>query len=228
MSTEFMRPTQNKRDETTYGFFKDETFESENTTYKELDNNTFHEFCVNNARYFGGVRRNYNDLKHVIRQAIGYIVVKNHTGDKVFVYKRSKGSDQKLEGNFSIGLGGHIETPDILLIEDTGIIDVAATILESSIRELDEELNGYFDADDVIQCDSNIVGVIIETNKDNVDYIGNDHIGFVVVVTMPEDVGDLEIAEEKYETVGWTSIDQLKSLDQNLFEPWSRLVIEQL
>lgn len=71
-------------------------------------------------------------------QIIPYIVVMNRQG--VFGYCRAKGGEQRLDGKWSVGIGGHVNDGDRVLRGDS--LDVLGTIEMAMYREADEETHG--------------------------------------------------------------------------------------
>lgn len=110
---------------------------------------------------------------------ITYCVV-THNG-KVLSYQRTtKGGEGRLHGQFSIGVGGHIDVQDQLFDPteyDSNEI-VFNHIFDAAFRELKEELS--IDCDDIFAHD--LLGVI--HNKDT--EVNALHIGYVVEVQLTD------------------------------------------
>jgi predicted NUDIX family phosphoesterase len=74
-------------------------------------------------------------------QIIPYLVV---TSDfNVFGYCRAKGGERRLEGQWSVGIGGHINEVDrVMRIDAPDMLDALCTIESAIFREADEETRG--------------------------------------------------------------------------------------
>jgi len=138
------------------------------------------------------------------KQIIPYLIVR-HT-DRLFLFQRSAaGSEARLRGLFSIGVGGHINRSDVV-----GASDLVAAGLR---RELDEELiiHGAWSA--------RLVGVL----NDDTNAVGRVHFGLVHVV----DVESSDVAVREPDTLAGrmaTREDVLAVRDR--METWSRLILE--
>jgi predicted NUDIX family phosphoesterase len=146
------------------------------------------------------------------RQIIPYVVLR--IGEKVVKYTRTpSGGEARLHGKTSIGLGGHIDLSDIVSVGDH--VDLAATINNSSDRELLEELGPVeVEARDWI-------GVLIDNDSD----VGRVHIGLVGLWTLKSaPVGKTEDA------IGEVDVCSLEELEQERgrLEGWSDLVLSHL
>jgi len=82
-------------------------------------------------------------------QFIPYVVVRQ--GSRLLAYVReASGGEDRLHGNFSVGIGGHIDLPDVVVDETTIVekgkevplngIDVASTLTKAAVREISEEI----------------------------------------------------------------------------------------
>jgi predicted NUDIX family phosphoesterase len=74
-------------------------------------------------------------------QIIPYLVI---TSDwNVFGYCRAKGGESRLDGQWSVGIGGHINEVDrVMRIGARDVLDVRRTIEAAIYREADEETRG--------------------------------------------------------------------------------------
>ena len=143
-----------------------------------------------------------NDPKY--KQLVVYVVVEY--GDRFLAYRRNRG-DERLEGMYSIGIGGHVNADDE---EVSGSPE--ELILRAAKREISEEIEiePYGDPE--------IIGFI----NDDSDPVGKVHFGIVlrqtvrepVAVPKSEEIGDLE----------FLSLSQLGKRKQR-FENWSRILI---
>jgi predicted NUDIX family phosphoesterase len=147
------------------------------------------------------------------KQIIPYVVIRR--GKKVLAYLRSKKSGEgRLHNKWSIGIGGHVNP------EDEDKIGVNVTLSNAISRELVEELEWGNAFDHTI---NNIkeFGVIY----DNKDPVGRVHLGYVLIVDIPEEETDYpQPREDTIADCQWFTIEKASKL-QNL-EGWSKLVLE--
>lgn len=153
-------------------------------------------------------------------QIIPYVTLVDKQTKDIFIYKRGKASNEtRLIGEYSLGLGGHIEEePDN---ENT----LKDTIAKGTMRELTEE-----------------VGLTTEDYMDNIVYkyatenfgcihcrdneVGKVHIGLTMFLMI--DKKHITSTEKDVVCNGqWLSIDNIKKLTEAKeisLESWSRLV----
>ena len=146
------------------------------------------------------------DAEHndALRQVIPYMVIMSQEG-KVLTYPRS-GSEGRLHGNWSIGIGGHIEKED-------------GDYETGRIRELEEELN--LKESQIVKSEPQ-PGFIVchETEVDRV------HLGVVYLLTVDRD--DPQLTEEISE-FDWLSHDELMQMSlDNKLEEWSEIAFDRL
>ena len=124
------------------------------------------------------------------RQVIPYVVVT--CGGAVVRYLRgASGSESRLHGRVSIGIGGHVDLADV--IGKANRVDLPATLAAAADRERREELG------EAAVRRSGWVGVLVDGSTE-VDRV---HIGIVAVheVAQPpsagaeEDIGELAMAK---------------------------------
>lgn len=138
---------------------------------------------------------------------IPYIAIK--CGDEYLTYAR-KGTETRLHGSRSLGLGGHIDLADYQ--QDAPIMD---TLRTATKRELVEEVGytGEFEFQDAMLIDD-------ESNE-----VGTVHLGFFAVVEIA-DKAELNFDDEELEDPQWATLEQLASQDQiELYENWSQMAI---
>jgi predicted NUDIX family phosphoesterase len=136
------------------------------------------------------------------RQLIAYAIIT--CDDMVLSYSRAKdATEARLRGQYSIGIGGHIEDED----ED---------YYNGATRELNEELGLYPYLPDPVAM-----------LHDNTSMVEKVHIGIVHVVRLTdEDVKSLTTNEE-LNNMQW--INKNKLIEQiEVYELWSRLCIERI
>ncbi len=138
------------------------------------------------------------------KQIIPYLIVRH--ADRLFLFQRSTaGSEARLRGLFSIGVGGHINRSDVV-----GASDLVAAGLR---RELDEELvipGGWR---------ARLVGVL----NDDSNAVGRVHFGLVHVV----DVDSPDVAVRESETLTGRMASRKDVLAvRDRMETWSHLILE--
>ena len=137
------------------------------------------------------------------KQPIPYIVIRR--GARVFMTRRlSKGTETRLHGLASLGIGGHINPCD-----DT---PAEKPFLAGLYRELDEEV--YMEDK---SGDMTLMGVI---NNDSTD-VGTVHVGFFYLL---DTKGDVSIRETEKLTGEWVEISKLNELAPEM-EGWSQIIV---
>jgi len=139
-----------------------------------------------------------------MKQIIPYLVVRH--GPQLFLFQRTTaGGEARLHGKFSIGVGGHINRPDV-----GGAMDPVAAGLQ---RELEEELciGGSWR--------TRLVGVL----NDDTNAVGQVHFGLVHVV----EVASADIAVRESDTLTGRLADgaELRDLYDRM-ETWSQLILD--
>ena len=116
-------------------FTNSEGFDDSFNGFKSLESINFEERILKN---YGFMTRKFAEIDSDYKQPIAYSLVINPDLKKVFSYQRSKKdknySEKRLQGKFSLGIGGHIEKNDIHL-------ENANPIYDSLLREIKEEIN---------------------------------------------------------------------------------------
>lgn len=153
-----------------------------------------------------GEFRSRTRMEHdpTFKQIIPYLIVRHQ--DRLFLFQRSRaGSEARLHGRYSIGVGGHVNRQDV-----EGSNDAIVTGLE---RELTEELviDGRWRA--------RVVGVL---NDDTVS-VGRFHFGLVHVV----DVDSLAVSvrESGALTGRLARLQEVLNVREQM-ETWSQLILE--
>lgn len=146
-------------------------------------------------------------------QILPYILIKNSNGEYLS-YPRS-GTETRLHGTNSIGVGGHIDITDAGI--DTGALDVLDTIDYAIARELYEELG----------IGDKLAGGVERkfTLIDISDEVGQVHLGLIYELQLP--VGYEPKRTEEIPLFSWLKPHQLKK-DIEIYESWSRILIENL
>ena len=141
-------------------------------------------------------------------QPIVYLVLLNPTG-QVWCYQR-RGGDGRLDGNWSCGVGGHVDAVDA---PSNLSFDPAATLQNALLREAHEEL-GVSAADlSALQ----LRGLIFES----LSAIGRVHVGVLYTARWLHATPPEPRADEKLVGQGFKDLATLA--DDTRFELWSRL-----
>jgi predicted NUDIX family phosphoesterase len=141
------------------------------------------------------------------KQPIAYAIIFNREKQQIFIYKRSKQDknykEKRLQGKWSIGVGGHIEETDTS----------HDPIVESLLREIKEE-----------------IGIDVENPKllgyinDDTNPVGKVHFGMVYIIETSENIipKDPEIEIGQMLTIG-----QIQTIQKNdVMESWSTIIID--
>lgn len=151
-------------------------------------------------------------------QLLPYVILRHKENGiiKYFTYQRGKaGQENRLHANYSIGVGGHIETDTT----DNNEKYLAPIILQCALREVFEEVGIQLDIstafNGLIKC-----VFIYDTSND----VGKVHLGIAMFV----DVSDNDISSKEpgvIDNVSWNTEEELKSLN---LENWSRILVEDI
>jgi predicted NUDIX family phosphoesterase len=168
-------------------------------------------FTLGAAGLWLGPRPQLEDLP-AFRQIIPYVALR--LGDRFVKYTRTPaGGESRLHGRVSIGLGGHIDLPDVVFRGEG--IDLARTLGDAAAREVDEELAG------VEVTGRRWIGLLV----DNDNPVGRVHIGVVAVwdlAAMPHGA-----AEDAIGDTGAATLEELRA-DEARLETWSSLLVRHL
>lgn len=151
----------------------------------------------------------YQMIGYLLPQVLPYITITDGRG-KYLSYSRN-GTETRLHGSRSIGVGGHVDLPSLRLSRD-GHPDIVELIYQSTDRELQEE------ASIPSYQHYQIKQVIVDTTNS----VGNVHLGFFTMLTYPNAVPQDELHDPK-----WVTLDELKS-DIDQYENWSKIIINQM
>lgn len=154
-----------------------------------------------------------------ILQLIPYIVMFSEDG-LVFHYQRKGGGEQRLEGQWSIGLGGHINDVDIAKDEKINW-DI---VLRGAARELQEETTIEYDyaLKNLLFLGSVYTPHDNKKNDTAMPSVGEVHLGIVYSIRVPIETKSKE--EESLINGGFIS---LEDSDKD-YEEWSKLIIDEL
>ena len=156
--------------------------------------------AVDNAHAF--LPRDEMENDPTKKQIIAYCVIEK--GDCVFMTKRlKKQTETRLHDRHSIGVGGHINTSDI--------VDGINVVKEGLLRELNEEV--FIDPD----YDAEFLGII----NDNSVSVSSVHAGACYKIILKK--GDCAVKETEKMEGFWVKKTELKNY-YDLMEGWSQIV----
>ena len=152
-------------------------------------------------------------LAAVFPQILPYIAVMDTDG-KYLTYSRN-GTETRLHGSRSLGIGGHIDICDFY-DEDFHLFNSPIeTIAQATHRELVEEINV------AAMFDMTLLDRII---VDTTNSVGKVHVG--LTTTLIAEQHSIQPQEELHDAK-WLTVEELKaSIDE--YENWSKLIIEEL
>lgn len=141
-------------------------------------------------------------------QILPYIAITDGKG-KYLSYNRN-GTETRLYGNRSIGIGGHVDIYDMTFGHD-GMLP-SSTIELACMRELSEEI--LYDDNSIIK----FTKLIVDTSNP----VGRVHVGLFTTLVYP----NAQPQEELYDAK-WVTADELKT-NIIAYENWSQLIIREL
>lgn len=150
--------------------------------------------------------RSYAEDDPGYKQIIPYVAIT--CKDSVFTTQRlDKGTEERLHGLLSIGIGGHINLGDLGAAEDP--------LTEGMMRELSEEV-----------CIENMgelipVGII----NDDSNEVGSVHLGLFFTL---ETKGNVEVNEKEKLLGKWYKKSELKEMKAGKMETWTEIGIRAL
>ena len=146
-------------------------------------------------------------------QILPYITIIDTDG-KYLTYSRN-GTETRLHGSRSLGIGGHIDIHDFY-DEDYHLFNSPIeTITQATQRELQEEINV------VAMFNISLLNRII---VDTTNSVGKVHVG--LTTTLIADQDSIQPQEELHDPQ-WLTVEELKAnIDQ--YENWSKLIIGEL
>lgn len=148
-------------------------------------------------------------------QAVAYTIVPGPGGTLLAYQRASHEGEKRLHGNWSVGVGGHVEDTDLPAVEEATSSpgrELVTAFDRAACRELVEELA------------LPMLGTLtlIGTVYDDSNAVGRVHLGFVYVA-MPVATLSLESLPMRPAAVEYATPREL--LGRNL-ETWSRLVLD--
>ena len=146
-------------------------------------------------------------------QILPYIAIMDTDG-KYLTYSRN-GTETRLHGSRSLGIGGHIDIYDLYDEHSHLFNNLIETITQATHRELQEEI------DVTAMFDTTLLSRII---VDTTNSVGKVHVG--LTTTLIAEQRGIHPQEELYDPQ-WLTVKELKdSIDE--YENWSKLIIEGL
>ena len=137
------------------------------------------------------------------KQIIAHCVIER--GDSVFMTKRlKKQTESRLHGLHSIGVGGHINTEDV--------VDGVNVVKEGLLRELNEEV--FISPD----YETEFLGII----NDNATSVNSVHCGACYKIKLKS--GDCSVKETEKMEGSFVKLDELGDYYEYL-EGWSKIVV---
>ena len=153
----------------------------------------------------------YQDIGYLLPQILPYITIMDLDGNYL-TYSRN-GTETRLHGSRSIGIGGHIDITDMYDTEYNLVNSILETIAQSTFRELQEEV------DISAAIDINLLDHII---VDTTNSVGKVHVGLSTTLIVERNT--IQPQEELHDPQ-WLSVEELKAnIDE--YENWSKLIIE--
>ena len=151
----------------------------------------------------------YQDIAYLLPQILPYIAVMDTDG-KYLTYSRN-GTETRLHGSRSLGIGGHIDINDISFGGNSNF-DYLGTIISGIMRELYEEIN-------LDLTSSNTPFILDKLIVDTTNSVGKVHVGLFTTLVYPEARPQEELHDPQ-----WLTVEELKAnIDQ--YENWSKLII---
>jgi len=176
---------------------------------------SFQGICLGVADYLGAMwgssdiffhPREKAETDFFLKQIIPYVLVE--CNGKILRYRRDKEGERRLEGFYSIGIGGHINTTDGAINE---------CYFNGLARELREEIGFNITENSTLPRVSAIV------NDDNTE-VGAVHLGMVHVLRFRDAIPripNLSLPE-------WVPTNELLKEKVSAYEPWSKICLLKL
>ena len=182
---------------------------------KNAFNGFLHKNNINGKDIFNALseyevkRRGDMEEDSTFKQLISYCLLENEKGE-ILVYERlSGGGEERLHGQSSIGVGGHMN--DVM-----GADSINEVLRVNAQRELEEEVG-------LAKEDSQNMEYLGFINDDN-NEVGKVHMGIVFKITV--NTTDVEAKETDTLRIKWVEKGSIESYDD--FETWSALILQDL
>jgi predicted NUDIX family phosphoesterase len=182
----------------------------------------------NLTRHLFFAERDYMEVNSHYKQIIPYLMLQRGEGDqaRVLCYqRRTKHTEKRLGGLWSVGFGGHIEPLD----RDDSLVETNGMVMVTALREMEEE-TGLNPGPDALS----LIGFI---NSDSED-VSSVHFGVVFKVALDgladtdEQILELVSAQAEPHQARWIAARDLAKLtapgngpDGGSFEDWSRIAV---
>lgn len=150
------------------------------------------------------VERSVAEKDFNYKQLIPYVLLQKADG-RFACYQRH-GTETRLHGKWSAGVGGHIDEPDK---QDS----LKATLEKGMFRELGEELVNF----DKTKISLSYLGIINEIESE----VGHVHLGIAYIAKCAEYYEPLPALELK--KMDWKTVSEIKELEKEL---WTKLAFE--
>ncbi len=191
--------------------------------FGQNDSDSFHGFKPYNGgpdyhdrilKGFTYMRRGNAEEDPTHKQPIGYAIVVRPSDGQVFAYKRASKDDQykekRLQGKYSIGLGGHIEKAD----------SVANPIHTSLLREMEEEVG--LKSTDI--KDIRVLGFI----NDDTNPVGKVHFGVLYLLETEVQSISPQGEIDHCSFYGMGDLEKLVATEGVSLETWSQIALDPL
>jgi predicted NUDIX family phosphoesterase len=219
-------------DKHAFGYNDDFRTEDPNPVAEGFNHLSSKDFWERVTRSFFIGRRHELEQDERFAQFLPYVVLwrkgENETKD-VFVYQRTKKvGEERLAGNSSIGMGGHVDLRDVAYNPDS-VVDVLMTAALAISRELNEELvfttpTGVDVDFDHMRSHHVIFPKFAGYINDMSNEVGRVHGGCVFTLEVPAGY-EAACKEEELVTVGFTP---LAAVNVQNMESWSLIVLENI
>lgn len=199
--------------------------------FYEDDNEAWKDEVITGASF---IDRWLAEVDKTIVQFIPYIICINPEG-RILSYKRKGGGEGRLEGKFSIGIGGHVNTDDVqefrqIKDKEGALVTIPVAswnvITRGAIREIEEELHidkGYA-KDNLIE-----LGIIYTPTDEGNDKVtampavGEVHLGIIYGL----------LVHNKITTQVSEGLIRPRFIDEDMtsrhkYEYWSKLILENM
>jgi predicted NUDIX family phosphoesterase len=161
-------------------------------------------------------------------QIIPYVLIYDKITQEIFCYQRKGGGEKRLEGNYSIGIGGHVNSDDTDVPIDAQYFKNETvtwdTVLNGAVREVSEEV--MLD-EDYVREHLQEIGVIYTPTDDGGNsnrpgpLVGEVHIGIIYVLPV-----EYEIGVNEDTLINPTFIRYPNNVSK--YEKWSQLILSQI
>ena len=177
-----------------------------------LDKVSSEDFHFINRKVVDSDKELYKNMAYYFPQILPYIAVMDTDG-KYLTYSRN-GTETRLHGSRSLGIGGHIDINDISFGGNSNF-DYLGTVISGIMRELYEEIN-------LDLTSSNTPIILDKLIVDTTNSVGKVHVGLFTTLVYPEAKPQEELHDPQ-----WLTVEELKAnIDQ--YENWSKLIIGEL